>query len=197
MKNRLAFWLVNSITFFRLISSFALLVLLCFNRAEAFKWLLAVAFFTDAIDGLLARKLKVVSVRGSRLDSLSDDLTVLMGIIGIMVLKPGFFTGQIVWIVILAVFYLVQLLMAFARFGKPSSFHTVLAKLAAVSQGVCILLVLFLQHFPLLIFHVAVLLTLLELAEEIIITMLIPHWQADIKGLFWLWKSKQLKQSGS
>ena len=68
--------MVNSITLYRLLASLLLLYFIVINDLFTFKWLLLVSFFTDAIDGFLARKFKVTTVMGSKFDSIADDLTV-------------------------------------------------------------------------------------------------------------------------
>ena len=81
-----SYYIINAITLYRLVASLLLLYLILIRREDIFRWVLGFSFFTDAIDGILARKYKVASVMGSRLDSLADDLTVLMGIIGVAIL---------------------------------------------------------------------------------------------------------------
>src|SRR5687767_4320299 len=85
-----SYYIINGITLYRLIAAPFLLFLILTRQSDLFKWLLAFSFFTDAIDGYLARKYKVVSVMGAKLDSLGDDLTVIVGVIGLFVLKPDF-----------------------------------------------------------------------------------------------------------
>ncbi|MBK8952477.1 MAG: CDP-alcohol phosphatidyltransferase family protein [Chitinophagaceae bacterium] len=48
-------------------------------------------FFTDSIDGFLARKYKVTSKFGTRLDSIGDDLTVFAATLGLFVVHPVFY----------------------------------------------------------------------------------------------------------
>jgi len=41
------------------------------------------------------------------------------------------------------------------------------------------------------LFYTAVTITLLELAEEIILVYVLPVWEANIKGLYWVLKRKK------
>ncbi|MGE5106263.1 MAG: CDP-alcohol phosphatidyltransferase family protein, partial [Sphingobacteriales bacterium] len=66
-KHTLAYYAVNGITFYRIIAAPVLLVLLFAGQYILFTWLLGVSFFTDLIDGYLARKYKVSSVAGTKL----------------------------------------------------------------------------------------------------------------------------------
>lgn len=188
---RTSFYIVNAITVYRMLAAFLLLYLIMDANFDWFRWLLLVSFFTDAIDGFLARKYGVVSVVGSRMDSIADDLTVLMAIIGMVVFETGFLRDQLPLILVLTALYLLQLIMAFVRWGKLSSFHTYLAKLAALLQGIFLLLLFFLPEWPVTLFHVAAFVTILDLVEEILLVLLISRWQTDVKGLYWVWKAKK------
>src|SRR5687767_14581564 len=95
MQNR-AYYIISGITWYRVITAPILVALLLFDRVDIFKWLLPVSFFTDAIDGFLARKFKVNSSFGARLDSIGDDLTVAAGVGGIFIWKPEFIKENLV-----------------------------------------------------------------------------------------------------
>ena len=147
-----------------------------------------ISFFTDAIDGYLARRFGVTSIMGSRIDSVADDLTVLMAVIGLVVWEQGFVVQEFTFIILLFAVYLVQLISALVKYGRITSFHTYLAKLAAVLQAVFLILVFFLPEWPLTLFYVTVVVTVVELVEEIILVWLLPKWEADVKGLYWVLK---------
>ncbi|HTR31668.1 MAG TPA: CDP-alcohol phosphatidyltransferase family protein [Puia sp.] len=182
--NRRVYWIVNGITLYRIVAAVAMVLMIVWSRWGVFKWLLPVSFLTDALDGYLARRYRVVSVAGSALDSIGDDLTVLVALIGLFIYVPGFFRKEIIPVMILGALYLTQTVAALVRYRKLSSFHTYLAKIAAISQGVFLILTFFLPSVPTVLFWVAVILTGLDLAEEIIMVFLLPAWQPDVKGLF-------------
>lgn len=183
---RTGYYIVNGITVYRLIAAFVLLYLILTKQFPVFKWMLAISFLTDAIDGMLARKLKVVTVSGSRLDSIADDLTVLMAVIAIFVFKPAFLRQQGVLVLVMLGLYLVQLALALLRYGRLSSFHTYLAKAAAILQAIFLVLFFFLPQEPVFVFYAAAAVTILGLAEEILLVILLPRWHTDVKGLWWI-----------
>lgn len=196
MKNRLKYVnrakaiFVNCITLYRLLASLLLLYFILLNDLPLFKWLLLVSFFTDAIDGFLARRLKVTSITGSKFDSIADDLTILMAIIGIFKFKPGFITHEKLLVIILFTLYLVQVILALIRYRKITSYHTYLAKLAAITQGVFLILLFFLPQWPVELFRIAAIVTILDLIEEIVLAGILDKWQTDVKGLFWVFKKQ-------
>lgn len=185
-----AWYVINGITLYRVIAAPFLLVLLFTGRYELFKWLLGLSFFTDLIDGFLARKFKVTSVAGTRLDSIGDDLTILVAMTGLFVMKPEFIKQEKIAFIILLALFLVQTIYAFIRYGKMTSFHTWLAKAAAIFQGVFLLLVFFTGEPNMILFYTAVLVTMLELIEEIILVYLLPVWETDVKGIFQVFNKK-------
>lgn len=187
-KHKQVWYVINSITFYRIIAAPFLLVFLFAKQYEVFKWLLGLSFFTDLIDGYLARKFQVTSILGTKLDSIGDDLTVLVGLIALFVLKLEFIKQHIIIFIILLALFLVQIAYGFIRYKKMTNFHTYLAKTAALLQGVFLILVLFTEEPSLILFYVAAIVTMLELTEEIILIRLLPKWQANVKGIYWVLK---------
>jgi len=183
-----AWYIINGITLYRIIAAPILLVLLFTKQYDIFKWLLGVSFFTDLIDGHLARKYKVTSIMGTKLDSIGDDLTVLVGVIALFVLKLEFIKQHIIIFIILFVLFLAQTTYAFIRYRKMTNFHTFLAKTAALLQGVFLILVFFSEGPSLILFYAATIVTMLELIEEIILVGMLPQWQANVKGIYWILK---------
>jgi CDP-diacylglycerol--glycerol-3-phosphate 3-phosphatidyltransferase len=177
-------YLINAITIYRIATAPLLLLLLWRHELLWFKWLLAISFFTDAIDGFLARKYKVTSVAGARLDSFGDDLTV--AIVGMLVLKWEFVLREKVILLILCGLFIIQITFALVRYGKQSSFHTLLAKAAAILQAVFLLLLFFLPHPLYLLFYIMAAITALDLVEEAILVLLLPRWRANVKGICWI-----------
>lgn len=186
-----AWYVINGITLYRIIAAPFLLVLLFSGQYDVFKWLLGVSFFTDLIDGFLARKFKVASVLGTKLDSIGDDLTVLVAMIALFVMKGSFIRQEKFIFIILLVLFLVQTSYAFIRYRKMTSFHTYLAKGAAILQGVFLLLVFFTNKPDIIIFYAAAFITMLELIEEIILVSLLPDWQTNVRGIYWVLKKKK------
>ncbi|HLZ85580.1 MAG TPA: CDP-alcohol phosphatidyltransferase family protein [Puia sp.] len=188
--NRRAYWMVNGITLYRIVAALAMVVVIFWGRWELFKWLLPISFLTDAVDGYLARRYKVVSAVGATLDSIGDDLTVLVAFAGLIIYAPGFFKKEIIPVAVLGALYLTQTVMALIRYRKITSFHTYLAKMAAISQGVFLILTFFLPAVPLILFWMAAILTALDLVEETIMVLLLPVWRPDVKGLSAIWRKK-------
>ncbi len=184
------YYIINAITLYRLLAAPVLLLLAIVSWFHILKWMLAISFFTDAIDGYLARHNKVDSKLGARLDSIADDLTVLAGIIAMALYLPQFIEQQLVVFLLVFLLFVAQATTALVRYGKTSSFHTYTAKLAAVLQGIFLITFFFTE--PLLpLFYAAAFITAIQLIEEIILVFVLPTWQVNVKGLYWVLKNKQ------
>lgn len=179
---------INFITLYRTIAFPVLLLLLFVNRLDVFKWFLLVSFMTDAVDGFLARRFKVTSILGARLDSIGDDLTIVAGLAGLLVARSDFIRTEMEIITVLFGLFAIQLASSLVRYRKISSFHTYLAKTAAVVTGVFMMSMFFLDEPNYPLFYAASLTTAIELIEEVILVFVIPEWRANVKGLYWVLK---------
>lgn len=182
-------YLVNSLTWYRLITAPLLLTLAIGNQWLLFKWLLLASFMTDATDGLLARSYKVTSEHGSMLDSIADDLTIIAAIAGVLLYRPQFIPQHITLVSLLLFCYFFQLTLALARYRKMSSFHTYLSKLAAILQGIFLVAFFFLPEVMNWLFLTVVWTTITALLEETILVILLPQWKTNVKGIYWLLKA--------
>jgi cardiolipin synthase len=181
-------YFVKVITLYRIIAAPILLVLIFTKQFDLFKWMLLISFFTDLIDGYLARKYKVVSILGSKLDSIGDDLTVFTSVIGLFVFESEFALKQL-WILLMLFFlYVSQTVFALLRYKRTTSFHTYLAKIAALLQGLFFVLIFLLPKPIYFLFYTATIITALDLIEEILLIALLPKWSANVKGLYWVLK---------
>ena len=194
---RTAFYIVNAITLYRITAALYLSWLLYTGDIQTFKWMLGISFFTDLIDGPIARKYKVTSRMGAYLDSIGDDLTILAGIAGTFIFKPEFLYREKVIILILVVLFFLQIIIALYRYGRISSFHTVLAKVAAILQGSFLILLFFLPEPVYPLFYAASLITLLDLIEEIILVILLEKCEANVKGVYWILKARRGRDGSS
>jgi phosphatidylglycerophosphate synthase len=181
---------VNAITLYRIIAFPVLILLIFLHRFDIFKWMLIISFLTDAVDGMLARKYKANSVLGAKLDSIGDDLTIMAAVIGLGVAKLDFLKDHwLVFAIPLCLFF-VQIMAAFFRYGKMSSYHTYLAKTAAILQGFFMCSMFLFESPAYWLFYTTAMVTTLELIEEIIIVVVLREWKTNVHGLYWVLRDK-------
>lgn len=181
-----SYYLVNALTMYRLLMSPVLIVLAMNGQFALFRWLLAVSFFTDSIDGVLSRRLKTTSIFGSMLDSIADDLNIVAALTGMIVFMPSFLRQHFVLLAVLAALFLLQVAMSLIRYRRMTGFHTYIAKAAAIMQGIFFVTVFFLDQPSLVLFYTAAGLTIADLAEEILLVIVLKQWRNDVKGLYWV-----------
>ncbi|MDO9276602.1 MAG: CDP-alcohol phosphatidyltransferase family protein [Lutibacter sp.] len=177
-------------SFYRIAAAPFLLLILWLDTREVFTWLLLVSYSTDAIDGFLARKLKITSARGSQLDSFGDQITFAVALIGLLVYEFDFIEAHASYIILVFLPYVFQMLIAFLKYGKATAFHTYLAKLSAIAQAFFILWLLFFGPIYWL-FYVMIVLGLLETIEEIALIFMYDNWVAGVKGIYWALRDKR------
>ena len=177
-------------SFYRIFAAPFLLVFIWLDYRLIFSWLLLISYSTDAIDGYLARKLKITSPRGSQLDSLGDQITLIVGLIGLYIFETDFIKTNLVLIAVVFVPYLIQMLIAYFKYGKATAFHTYLAKLSAIMQSVFILFSLFF-YTEYTLFYIMIIIGLLETFEEITLIFMYDNWASDVKGIYWAFRDKR------
>ena len=177
-------------SFYRIAAVPLLLLLLILEERQLFTWFLLISYSTDMIDGFLARKLKISSARGSQLDSLGDQITFTMGLLGLLIFEFNFIQDNYKLILVAIIPYLIQMIIAFKKYGKATAFHTYLAKISALVQGVFILWFLFFGEVYWL-FYVMIIIGVLETIEEITLIFLYDNWVDGVKGIYWALKDKR------
>jgi CDP-diacylglycerol--glycerol-3-phosphate 3-phosphatidyltransferase len=177
-------------SFYRVASGPFLILLIILDQRSLFTWLLLVSYLTDMIDGFLARQLEIASARGSQLDSFGDQVTLVIGLIGLYFFENEFIIQNSILIGIAFLPYIVQMIIAFIKYRKATAFHTYLAKLSAITQAVFILWLLFFGPVYWL-FYFMIIIGLLETIEEIALIFLYDNWVSGVKGIYWALKDKR------
>lgn len=177
-------------SFYRVLAAPFLILLLWLDERQLFAWFLLISYSTDAIDGYLARKLKITSPRGSQLDSFGDQITLVIGLVGLLVFENEFIKKNIILISIAFVPYIIQMIIAYFKYGKATAFHTYFAKLSAIIQSAFILYSLFfVPNYTL--FYIMIAFGLLETFEEIMLIFMYDNWASDVKGIYWAIRDKR------
>lgn len=179
-------------SFYRILAAPFLILFLALGMRYWFAFFLLISYTTDAVDGYLARKLKISSSRGSQLDSLGDQLTLIVGLSGLLVFETNFIRENLLLIGLAFIPYLIQMAIAFRKYGKTTAFHTYLAKGSAVLQAVFIVWTLFFGPIYGL-FYLMILAGILETLEEICLIFMYDTWVSDVKGFFWALKDPRRK----
>jgi len=174
--------IVNLLTVYRIIICPVLLLLL-FNDSSAFKWLLLSAFITDALDGFLAKRFKVVSKLGAKLDSFADDILFIVCMISLLSLYTEMITNNLFVISLTFVMFFIKMALLYYRHKKIiSGMHTYFVKAAAFLQALFFIDCAF-WGADTVLFYIAAISTIIAIAEEIVIISIHKELKQDVKGL--------------
>ena len=172
----------NFLSGFRLIAAPFLFIIAWQDRPNLFLAILAVSLLSDAIDGFIARRVKVTSKTGTKLDSWGDFVTYLTVSICAWRLWPEILQREAFFVVTGIVFFILPVLAGSIKFKKLPCYHTWAAKIQAVLMCVA-LFTLFITDiaWP---FRCAVILQYFVSIEEIAITLRLKEQRYNVRS-FW------------
>jgi CDP-diacylglycerol--glycerol-3-phosphate 3-phosphatidyltransferase len=81
--------------------------------------------------------------------------------------------------------WLLENLVALVRYGRLSSFHTYLSKIAGYLLGIFVG-VLFVFGFNPWLLYAAAGASVIGKCEELLLLAMLPKWRADVRGVFWV-----------
>ena len=169
----------NLITITRILGTGVLLFIKPFSALFFIIYILC--GISDVLDGMIARKMNLVSKKGQILDSIADFLMVIL-LLFVFVLNLSLPLWGIYWVVIIAVIRLTSLGVGFMRYRQLAFLHTYANKLTGVA----------LFCFPFLYVVLGLNTTIILLCfiasisaiEELIINAVSKKLWRDIKSVF-------------
>lgn len=177
--------LPNALSVSRIAATPVLLVLAAIGAEAAFASLLVFALLTDIADGLIARLCHLQSKLGALLDSTADALLLSTALYGVWVFHRPIVEEHWIAGAMLIGFWIIETVVALARYGRLSSFHTYVCKVAGYLLGIFIG-TLFIFGFTPWLLYLAVAVSVLGNLEELVLLALLPEWRADVRGLWWV-----------
>ncbi|MBT3250752.1 MAG: CDP-alcohol phosphatidyltransferase family protein [Candidatus Marinimicrobia bacterium] len=180
----------NFLSTTRILASPVLMYLIWSGNESVFTWLLIASLVSDFLDGYIARRFKLESALGARLDSTGDMATYICAIVGIIRFQSDVILPNINLLIIVIVFYALEAIYSLIKYKKISSFHTVLTKVTAYSQGIFII-TLFVFGFYVPFFYYVVGISIIAYIEEMLIITILPENQSNVGGLFRVLKNRK------
>ena len=124
------------------------------------------------------------------LDSSADLLLLFAAFYGAWAFYPDIVAGHVSAGIILIGAWLVQVAAALLRYGRLSSFHTYLSKIAGYLLGIFVG-AWFVFGFQPWLLYLAVGVSVLGNLEELVLLALLPAWRPDVPGLWWLLRERR------
>ena len=178
----------NSLSLFRIIAAPFLLLSGWFDMPNLFFILFGLMLLSDVLDGIIARILDQTSDLGARLDSYGDILTYLTTPLAAWWLWPDVIKEELYYIIAAIVIYILPAIFALLKFGKLASYHTWLTKISAVLMSAGVVMLLGFENN--LLFHIAIYFLVIEMVENILITIILPKQKSDIHSIWHAWKER-------
>ncbi len=178
----------NILSLFRIIAAPFLLLTGWFEMPNLFFILFGLMLLSDALDGFIARMLDQTSELGARLDSYGDILTYLSTPLAAWWLWPDIIKAELYYIIAVIIIYILPAFFALAKFGKLASYHTWITKLSAVLMSAGVVVLLGFENA--LLFHIAIYFLMIEMVENIAITIILPKPKSNIHSIWHAWKER-------
>jgi CDP-diacylglycerol--glycerol-3-phosphate 3-phosphatidyltransferase len=171
----------NAISVARLCATPVLIGLAWAGLKIPFTWLLLGALLSDAADGYIARAFSLTSPVGALLDSVADAALMLAIGYGTWVFFPEVYLDHWPIIALAVSLWMIEHVAALVRYGRFSSFHTALVRLAVLVFASFVAVLFLLGFYPWL-FYLAAGLSILAVTEQLIMIWLVPNWSPDLRG---------------
>lgn len=171
----------NLLTGFRFVAAPGLLWLAWYGYSLGFMGLLAIVFFSDFLDGMVARITGQVSEFGAVLDSCADVVTYMTVTVCCWWLWPDVVSREFIYVGMIVASFLLSAAVGWIKFGRFTSYHTWAVKLAAAAMGISLFILFW--GGPAWPFRIAAILCLYAGLEEIIISLLLPKPESNVRSL--------------
>lgn len=145
-------------------------------------WLVVSALVSDIFDGILARRWRCDTAGLRLLDSMADTVFYVCAAIALWIGQPQVLRANAALLVALLTLEATRFSIEFAKFGKPASYHSYLAKSWGLVLAIALVGVFALQHTnPLL--PVALAMGIGCNLEGLAMSLALPVWRRDVKTL--------------
>ncbi|MBW2394314.1 MAG: CDP-alcohol phosphatidyltransferase family protein [Deltaproteobacteria bacterium] len=172
----------NALSALRLAFVPSLLWVAWLGEARLFLAFVSVALASDVLDGWVARATGEASEAGCVLDSRADLALWLAMPLCTWWLRPDFVTGELRWVALLGVAFILPMAVARLKFRALTSYHTWGAKLSSVLVGGALLIAW--AGGPIWPFRIAAAIAVVALLEEIAITAVLAQPAVNVKTLW-------------
>lgn len=188
------FWTIpNVITSYRLFMAPVILYFIISRQENLFAIFLVINLLTDAIDGYIARRFKMETEIGARLDAFADYFTYVLVFIGLFVFKMDDLRPYLISALIFISMLVLTVIVSLIRFRKFHSYHTIIEKSGGYVQAI-FFICLFTIGLIAPLYYFMIGLGILGAIETIALDMLLPEMRSDTLGLYWVIKERKAEK---
>lgn len=184
------FWTIpNVLSLYRIVIFPFIFWLIISARQDLFAIFFSISLVTDFLDGFIARRFRMQTQIGVKLDSWADLGTYILAFIAIGLFKWQEIKPHALMLYVFAGIMALSYLIVFVKFKGLIGLHTYMFKITGYLQG-AFLIILFVWGFYLLPYYVCLAWGTLACVEEIIIILMLKEARVNVKGLYWLLQNK-------
>jgi CDP-diacylglycerol--glycerol-3-phosphate 3-phosphatidyltransferase len=148
------------------------------------------ALVSDIYDGVLARRWRCDTAGVRLFDSMADTVFYLCTAFALWVSQPELWRSYGGLLVALLALEAVRFAFDFAKFGKPASYHTYLAKAWGLVMAIAVIGIFALDRSNVFV-PVALVLGIFCDLEGLAMSLVMPMWRKDIKTLRAAWSIRK------
>ncbi|HRT48806.1 MAG TPA: CDP-alcohol phosphatidyltransferase family protein [Bacteroidales bacterium] len=190
MEKQKIWTIPNIITFYRLLAFPVILFFILTKNEKLFVVFLIINLLSDAIDGYIARKFKMETEFGARLDSIADNLTYVLAFTGIFVFKLEDLMPYIVSLSVYIGLLIITVALSLVKFKRFPSLHLYTTKINGYVQGIFMICLFTVGLIP-LIYYTVIILGIIGAVESIVIQLIISEMRSNVKGLYWVIRERK------
>jgi phosphatidylglycerophosphate synthase len=169
----------------------------CSWNGAALAGIVVAALVSDIYDGVLARRWGCDTAGVRLFDSMADTVFYLCTAAALWIGQPHLWRRYGGWLVALLGMELVRFAFDFAKFGKPASYHSYLAKSWGLVMAVAVVGVFAFGRVNALI-PVALVMGILCDLEGLAMSVVLPVWRKDVKTIRTAWRIRgEMLEKGS
>ncbi len=185
------FWTIpNIITSCRLLMVPVILWFAIAEHEKLFAVFLVINLVSDIIDGYIARRFKMETEIGARLDSFADNFNYLLAFLGMFIFKMDDLRPHLISLGIYIGMLVLTVIVSLIKFRKFPSFHGYMTKIGGYISGF-FFVILFTLGFFAPLYYLVIVWGIVGAIEHITIQMVIPEMRSNVKGLYWILKEKK------
>lgn len=182
---------------FRVACAPAIFVLACFGfPGPLLAGILAGAFVSDVFDGVIARRLGLVTPALRHADTLADTFFYIAAAIALRVAVPGVFAGAGLPVVLLIAVHVSRTTFELAKYGRIASYHMWSSKLLGVLM-VTAMTIVFVTGRPNVLVAVTLWVAIANELEGFVASVILPVWTADVPSAVTAWRMTRVTSRSS
>jgi CDP-diacylglycerol--glycerol-3-phosphate 3-phosphatidyltransferase len=159
----------------------------CSWNGVALAAMVVTALVSDIFDGVLARRWGCDTAGVRLFDSMADTVFYVCVAVALWIGQPGVWRHYAGLLIPLLSLEILRFGLDFAKFGKPASYHSYLAKCWGLTMALGVIAVFWLRHAsPLL--SIALSLGIACNLEGLAMSLVLPVWRKDVKTLRVAWQ---------